>query len=147
MSERLVMIVSREGDGPGFVPFHSWPVPAGVSFLRSNVEDAAGILRARKPSALVFVRTAADDAHAVSALLGVCSETKRRVPLVVLAEAYQASEATTFFRMGVEDYLSLSDHEDRLLDLVADVALRRGVVHADRHAATRVSYALCETPS
>ena len=124
MSERLVVIVSLDAGGRSASPFEAWPGSPGVRFLKTNVEDAAEIVRTRRPSALAYVQAFPDEAYAVSGLLGVCSESKPRVPVVVVTETYDESEATAYFRMGVEDYLSLRDHRDRIPALLAGIALR-----------------------
>jgi DNA-binding NtrC family response regulator len=55
----------------------------------------------------------------VDHILWVLSTLSRRIPLVVVAERYLVEQATTFYHMGVSEYVSRSHHLDQLGALAA----------------------------
>jgi DNA-binding NtrC family response regulator len=50
----------------------------------------------------------------VDQLLWTASMLRRRVPVVVIADAYREDQAALLFRLGVEEYLDRAQHLDRL---------------------------------
>ena len=67
---------------------------------------------------ILFYLGGSDDRDRVDELLWVRSTARRPVPVVALSDRYDETEALTFFRMGVSDYLSLIDHRELLPSVV-----------------------------
>jgi len=64
------------------------------------------------------------DVDGVARLLWLASTARPPIPVIVLSEIYDVDEALMLFRLGVTDYLSLSDHRDSVPRLVSAVARR-----------------------
>jgi hypothetical protein len=77
-----------------------------------------------EPRLVVAVVDGQDDLGTVDRVLWACSKARRPAPVVVLDRVYDECKALRFFQMGVSDYLSLSDHHDRIDRVVARLLAR-----------------------
>jgi DNA-binding NarL/FixJ family response regulator len=114
MTTRTILLVGRE-------PFESERLRRVVSTalpLRvccvAEVGDGADLLR-RGQFGLIVVHLGKGEGWAgVDEILWSASLAKRPVPVIALSDHYDPEVGLTLFRMGVTDYLALSDHRQKL---------------------------------
>jgi DNA-binding NtrC family response regulator len=94
---------------------------AGFRLIVGDSADEACSLLQSVRIKLVLVQLEAEHIgyDEVDHLLWVASTLRQRIPIVVMAERYIVEQATTFYRMGVNEYISRSHHLDQLGAIVA----------------------------
>jgi response regulator RpfG family c-di-GMP phosphodiesterase len=85
----------------------------------TDVENLAPIVDNGGVGLVLVVRGRASDTTEIARVLWHVSRSRRPMPVMVLAEAYDEAEALLCLQMGVADYLARADHRAWLGRLVA----------------------------
>jgi DNA-binding NarL/FixJ family response regulator len=88
----------------------------------AEAHDAIDLLRGGGFGLVVVYLESADDLEEVDVVQWSVSQSPRPCPVVAVAATYDEEQALRLFRMGIADYLSMSDHRDRLPTLLAVLA-------------------------
>jgi hypothetical protein len=117
-----------------------------ISRDRSSIEEISMVLAGWPEGGFLAVADTADDVEVealgrvglmlvhlgegegpdpVGRLLWLSSTLRRPIPVLALADDFDADRALSLFRMGVADVLSRSHHRDRLGDVISALCLRR----------------------
>jgi DNA-binding NtrC family response regulator len=124
-SSPLVLLISVDGDFAGVVRKRV----LGIENIRVRVFQSVYEAIARTAAALpgliaIHLRGGVTDAQ-VAYLLGKATLPQQQVPVVVISDHYDTERALALFRLGVTDYISRSDHLDRLPSLVDALMVRK----------------------
>ena len=94
----------------------------------SSLNEAVNLVEQGEPSLVLAMISPDDEPTRLFDLVVACTKTERPVPVVVVSETYDESHALALFGMGVADYLSLADHQDRIVPIVATLMTRDEVL-------------------
>jgi DNA-binding response OmpR family regulator len=120
MSDKAVLLVGRTED-------RLEPVKAelrklrGIDILCADSEHEAALMAGREGIVLIVVLGAAGDREDTDRLLCASRTAKESPPVLVVTDCYSEAQAITYFQMGVADYLSITDHVDRLSTVAAQL--------------------------
>jgi response regulator RpfG family c-di-GMP phosphodiesterase len=87
----------------------------------TDVEDLAPIVDDVGVGLVLVVRGRASDTTAIARVLWHVSRSRRPMPVMVLAGAYDEADALLCLQMGVADYLGRADHRAWLGRIVAEL--------------------------
>jgi two-component system response regulator HydG len=133
MPDVTMMVVSPDGGLPLMIQGIVSQV-RGVRLETVPDYDAACVSLVAKKVAVVLCHLTTDcHVAGLTRLLGMLQATGQRVPVLVLSDEYQASQALTLLRLGVAEYLSRPLDLGRLAYLVdiLTLASRRGAVQSE----------------
>lgn len=119
MARKTVVLICRNSDRARQVRELLGSSRAIKVLGATAISDVRGVVAAGCADLTIYYRIEDESREGVDAALWARSKASHLAPLVVLSDHYDEAEATTFFRMGVTDYLGVSDHADRLAGLVA----------------------------
>jgi len=82
--------------------------------VAATMEEACSLLPMARPR-LIVVHWTSQGRHLeeLNRLLWAPSVLSRQVPVLVIADRYRIEQATTFYRMGVREYISRTHHVDQ----------------------------------
>lgn len=92
---------------------HDLKILGGVSRidLVSSVQDACDLLGKIQPRLIIADWKKKQNGYeSMDRLLWASSKLARHTPVVVVTDRYRDEQAVTFYRMGVSDYISKTDH-------------------------------------
>ncbi len=94
---------------------HGHVGPGSRMIVAPTIQEACALLETARTQ-LVVLHWTRDQASydQIDRLLWTSTVLARRTPILVIAERYRTEQATTLFRMGVDDYISRTHHLDQL---------------------------------
>ena len=81
-------------------------------------ETVFGVAQAPGLDLLVTCMGTGCGLHDVARLLRASESGARAVPVLAVSDRYRVTDATTLFRLGASDYLSLADHSAKLPEVL-----------------------------
>ena len=102
--------------------------PARLAYVSSS-EDVKSALDFPDVGIIVVLLMGRDDVECVDQVLWAVSTSRHRMPVIVVGERYDESDAILYLQMGATEYLSLHDHADSL-GLIVDRLLSLDGSHA-----------------
>jgi DNA-binding NarL/FixJ family response regulator len=121
MTSKQLVVVAND-------PFRFGPIQEGLAevdgleLIQAEATDEAACLLGNESVAMVVVTQRNGEAPIrLLGLIAGCSSRAVPVPIVVVTDCYDEAEATTFFRLGVADYLSLADHVNQIRSVVQTI--------------------------
>jgi DNA-binding NarL/FixJ family response regulator len=88
--------------------------------LVASVEEACDLLDKVQPRLIIADwKRRQNGFDAMDRLLWATSKLVRHTPVVVIADRYREDQAVMFYRMGVSDYISRSDHLSSLTQILS----------------------------
>jgi len=118
--------------GPLREQLRSQKVAGSRIIVSASADEACSLLQTvRLRLVLVHLEPEHLGYDEVDHVLWVLSTLPRQTPLLVISERYLTEQATTFYQMGVSDYVSRSHHLDQFGALVAAFLPRRPAVTSE----------------
>jgi DNA-binding NtrC family response regulator len=87
-------------------------------FVAGSMVEASSLLKATRPQLIVVHWTGESARYGqLDRLLWETSVLARRTPVLVIAERYLIHQATRMYRMGVSEYISRTQHFDKVAQI------------------------------
>jgi len=104
--------------------------------VAASIDEACSLLPMAHPRLIVVHwNRQGGRSEELNRLLWATTVLARGVPVLVIADRYRVDQATTFYRMGVADYISRTHHQDQF-GRILDTYLRRRPAASPAEAAT-----------